>query len=459
MTINAPSTAGAARPAAGAAAAAPTTDAAELCARLIRFDTTNHGEGMSAGERECAEFIASLLAGAGYSPVLLGPSPERSSVVVRIEGTDRSLSGLLVHAHLDVVPAEPEQWSRDPFSGEIDGGYIYGRGASDMKDMVAMTLATLLKWSAAGTRPKRDVVVAFVADEEDKGDYGALWLVAEHPELFDGVGAAIGESGGHATVLTAVDGREVRLYPVAVAERGTLHVRVRAEGNSGHGSRPVPANAVKTLISGLERVGSHRWPLTLTPAVRAYIEQTSAALGHNADLATEAGVGLAIDAMGTAGTVAGVTIRCSATPTVLRAGYKVNVIPGVAEADIDIRCLPGTQESTMETIDALLGPGITREFLSNQPPTQSDAGSHWFDSMRSALLRHDPAAVVVPYCMGGGTDAKAFAPLGISCFGFAPLGADPGGRTVDGVHGVDERVPVASVRSGQRILQDFLENV
>lgn len=456
MTINAQSTA---TTPLGPEAGAPPTDAAELCARLIRFDTTNHGEGRSAGERECAEYIASLLEAAGYTPLLLGPSPERASVVVRIEGTDRSLPGLLVHAHLDVVPAEPEQWSRDPFSGEIDGGYIYGRGASDMKDMAAMTLATLLEWSAAGTRPQRDIVVAFVADEEDKGDYGALWLAAEHPDLFAGVEAAIGESGGHATLLTAVDGAQVRLYPVAVAERGTLHIRVRAEGTSGHGSRPVPANAVKTLISGLERVGSHRWPLTLTPAVRTYIEQTSAALGHHADLATEAGVALAIDAMGTAGTVAGVTVRCSATPTVLRAGYKVNVIPGVAEADIDIRCLPGTEGSTMETIDALLGPGITREFLSHQPPTQSDADSHWFDSMRRALLRHDPAAVVVPYCMGGGTDAKAFAPLGISCFGFAPLGADPEGRTVDGVHGVDERVPVASVRSGQLILQDFLANV
>ncbi|XTR51795.1 M20/M25/M40 family metallo-hydrolase [Pseudarthrobacter sp. So.54] len=164
----------------------PPIDAAELCARLIRFDTTNHGEGKSAGERECAEFIAALLESAGYRPVLLAPSPERASVVVRIEGTDRSLPGLLVHAHLDVVPAEPEQWSRDPFSGEIDDGYIYGRGASDMKDMVAMTLATLLNWSAAGIRPLRDIVVAFVADEEDKGDYGALWLAADHPELFAG---------------------------------------------------------------------------------------------------------------------------------------------------------------------------------------------------------------------------------------------------------------------------------
>ncbi|MGG5171897.1 M20/M25/M40 family metallo-hydrolase [Pseudarthrobacter sp. J1738] len=434
-------------------------DPAELCSQLIRFDTTNHGEGKSAGEKECAEYIASLLQSAGYAPLLLGPSPERTSVVLRVEGRDRTLPGLLVHAHLDVVPAEPEQWSRDPFSGEIADGYVYGRGASDMKDMVAMTLATLLEWAQQGIRPQRDIVVAFVADEEDKGDYGALWLAAEHPELFTGVEAAIGESGGHATLLTAVDGSPVRLYPVAVAERGTLHIRVRAQGTSGHGSRPVPVNAVKILISALERVGQHQWPLTLTPAVKSYIEQTTAALGHRADLETEEGVQLAIETMGAAGTVAAVTIRCSSTPTVLRAGYKVNVIPGTAEADIDIRCLPGTEESTMAVIDSLLGPGITREFLSHQPPTQSDAGSHWFDSMSTALTRHDPDAVVVPYCMGGGTDAKAFAPLGISCFGFAPLGADPEGRTVDGVHGIDERVPVASLRSGQRILRDFLENV
>ena len=275
MTIDAPTTTALTPEEAAAAAAAapaidtPAIDAAELCARLIRFDTTNHGEGRSAGERDCAEFIASLLEAAGYTPLLLGPSAERTSVVVRVEGRDRELPGLLVHAHLDVVPAEPEQWSRDPFSGVIEDGYIHGRGASDMKDMVAMTLATLLAWADTGARPQRDVVVAFVADEEDKGDHGALWLVAEHPELFEGVEAAIGESGGHAAELTAADGAPVRLYPVAVAERGTLHVRVRAEGNSGHGSRPVPENAVKTLISALDRVGNHDWPLTLTPAVRA----------------------------------------------------------------------------------------------------------------------------------------------------------------------------------------------
>ncbi|ALV44419.1 hypothetical protein MB46_01660 [Arthrobacter alpinus] len=434
-------------------------DVAALCAQLIRFDTTNFGEGNSRGEAEAAKFIHGLLRGAGYDPLLLGPDDKRSSVVVRVPGADRNLPGLLVHAHLDVVPAEPEQWSFDPFAGTIKDGYVYGRGASDMKDMVAMTLATLLDWAASGTKPRRDIVVAFVADEEDKGDYGALWLVKDHPELFIGVEAAIGESGGAATILTGQDGAPVNLYPVAVGERGTLHIRVRATGTSGHGSRPVEPNAVKLLISALDRVGNYRWPLTLTPIVRAYIERTTAALGFAADLTGEEGVQAAIEAMGTAGTVAGVTVRCSSTPTVLRAGYKVNVIPGVAEADIDIRALPGTVEETLATIDVLLGEGISREFLSYQPPTSSSTQSHWFAEMSAALTRHDPAAVVVPYCMGGGTDAKAFAPLGISCYGFSPMGADPEGRSAAGVHGIDERVPVASLISGQLILEDFLAAV
>ncbi len=434
-------------------------DTAELCAALIRFDTSNYGEGKSEGERDAGEFIHSLLQEAGYDSRILGPTPERASVVVRVPGTDRTLPGLLVHAHLDVVPAEPEQWSVDPFAGEIRDGYIWGRGASDMKDMAAMTLATLLTWAAEGTGPQRDVVVAFVADEEDKGDYGSLWLVAEHPELFEGVQAAIGESGGTPTFLTSESGEEVRLYPVAAAERGTMHMRVTTTGTSGHGSRPNADNAVTRLIDALHRVTEHTWPIVLTPTVRAYLEQTTAALGFPADLTTDEGVEAAVVRMGDLGAVARTTIRCSATPTVLNAGYKVNVIPGIAHAELDVRCLPGTEEETLAVLDGLLGAGVTRVFLSHQGPVQAPIDSPWFDAMRAALERHDPAAVVVPRCMGGGTDAKAFTPLGIACYGFSPQGADPEGRTSDGVHGINERVSVHGVLTGQRILQDFLSTV
>ncbi|MFC4223262.1 M20/M25/M40 family metallo-hydrolase [Lysinibacter cavernae] len=433
--------------------------ASALCAQLIRFDTSNFGEGKSAGERDIAEYIFSLLAEAGYEPHLLGPTEERASVVVRVEGEHPELPGILVHAHTDVVPADAAEWTRDPFDGRVEDGYVYGRGAADMKDMVAMTLKTLLEWASEGVRPQRDVVVVFVADEEDKGEYGALWLVAEHPELFRGVECAIGESGGNATPLPAADGSTVTLYPIATGERGTLHMRLRAEGVPGHGSRPQPDSAITRLLGACYRINSFTWPIQLTETVRDYISVGSTALGHEPDLETEDGIMAAIEVLGEAGDVARATIRCSATTTVLRAGYKTNVIPGSAEADVDVRCLPGTEQFVLDTIDELLGENVTREFLSHQSPVSSSPHSPWFLAMRDAVLRSNPDGVVVPVCMGGGTDAKAFAALGIETFGFTPLTADPDGRTSAGVHGIDERVPASSIDGGQLVLKDFLQHV
>jgi len=432
---------------------------AEWCAYLIGFDTTNFGEGESRGETPLAEEIARLLRAAGYDPEMYAREPHRASTVVRVRGESPESPALLIHGHLDVVPAEAEHWSVPPFEGRIADGYVYGRGASDMKDTVAMMLATLLEWAEQGITPQRDIVFLFIADEEDRGAWGSSWLVETHPEIFTRVGGAIGESGGAPTRLPAADGSTVAIYPVAVAERGTLHMRLRAEGPAGHGSRPTPGSAVTKLLGAAHRINSYEWPLTLTDTVREYISATNSALGYQAELETEAGVDQAIARMGDAGTVARVTIRCSATTTVLKAGYKVNVIPGVAEADVDVRCLPGTYESTLETLAGLIGPEVSWTLIDPSEPTNFSSASPWFASMREALLRHDPDAVVVPYCMGGGTDSKAFARLGIECFGFTPLTADPEGRRSEGMHGVDERVPVASVNGGQRILSDFLRYV
>ncbi|QMU97680.1 M20/M25/M40 family metallo-hydrolase [Microbacterium esteraromaticum] len=432
---------------------------AELCAHFIQFDTSNFGSGESTGETPLAEEIARLLRDAGYSPELYAREPHRASTVIRVPGTDRSLPGMVVHGHLDVVPAEPEQWSVPPFEGRISDGYIYGRGAVDMKDMVAMMVATLLEWASLGISPQRDIVFAFVADEEARGDWGAGWLVETHPELFAGIGASIGESGGHATPLTAADGGTVMLYPIAVAERGTLHAHLRAEGTSGHGSRPCPDSAVTKLLAATNRINTHQWPLELGDTVREYITSTNAALGYQVDLGSEAGVTEAIDRMGEAGEVARVTSRCSSTTTVLRAGYKVNVVPGVAEAEVDVRCVPGSFESTRAALAELIGPDVAFTITDPGEPTDFSSGSPWFAAMREAVLRHDPDGVVVPYCMGGGTDSKSFRKLGIECFGFVPLTADPEGRRLAGLHGIDERVPVASVNGGQRILSDFLLNL
>jgi acetylornithine deacetylase/succinyl-diaminopimelate desuccinylase-like protein len=422
--------------------------AADLLSRLIRFDTTNRGGGDSEGERAIAEFTAGLLADAGAAPVLLERTPGRTNVVGRVPGRDRDLPAVLVQAHLDVVPAEPADWSVPPFSGDIRDGYVWGRGATDMKDMIATFLTMLADWTATGRRPERDLVVAFVADEEDAGVDGAHWLVDQHPGLFDGCVAAISETGAF---THHVEG--VRLYPVATAERGTAHLRLTARGRAGHASRRNEDNPVLHLLAALGRLVEHEWPVHLTPTVRVFLERTADALGTEIDFTD---IDSSLGKLGAAAALAEWTVRASLTPTVLDAGYKVNVVPATAHAEVDIRTLPGIEEDILAVVDDLLGPYVSREFIANQPPVQAPIDTPWFAAMADALRAEDPDAIVVPYCMGGGTDSKAFTQLGIDCYGFAPvwLPADFDYRAV--AHGVDERIPVAGLGFGVRALDRFL---
>lgn len=428
----------------------------ELCARLIRFDTTNLGDGESLGERGIAEFVAEHLTDAGLAPKLLERSPGRSNVVARVPGADPSLPPVLVHAHLDVVPADPTEWTVPPFAGEIHDGYVWGRGAVDMKDMVASLLTVLSRWQSTGVVPRRDIVLAFVADEEDRGEWGAHWLVDEHRELFADCAAAIGESGGYTVRAAHADGTPVRLYPVATAERGTAHMRLTATGRAGHGSRRNDNNAVVTLLHALSKLAAHRWPVHLTPAVKAFLDRAGPALGIEVDWDD---MDVTLRRLGPAAKIIENTVRNSTTPTVLSAGYKVNVIPGVASALVDTRVLPGTEEELLAEIDRLVGPGVTREFIQRQEGVQVPVDTPWFDAMADALRAFDPEGIVVPFCMGGGTDAKAFTELGIQCFGFAPLYLPEGFDHRLMAHGVDERVPVEGLRFGVNVLDRFLSTV
>jgi acetylornithine deacetylase/succinyl-diaminopimelate desuccinylase-like protein len=432
--------------------AGPEAGVVELCSRLIRFDTSNYGESESAGEREAAEFIATELSALG--PTVLESAPRRTNVVFRVPGLDRSAPAILVQAHLDVVPAVAAEWTVPPFAGEVRDGYLWGRGAVDMKDMCAMIVSVLRSWSARGVRPRRDVVVAFVADEEVASGFGARWLVAEHPSLFDGCVAAISETGGY-----TLGANGVRFYPVATAERGIMHLRLDATGRPGHGSRPNPSNAVTAIVHTVSRLAAHRWPVRLTPVVRAYIEQTGAALGVEVDPSDVDG---ALVKLGRAAILAEGVVRNSVTPTVLQAGYKVNVIPASAHAQLDIRFLPGTADELLATVDSLLAPGVTRSFIAYTEPVSAPIDSPWFAAMASALRAEDPGAVVVPYCMGGGTDSKEFSKLGIAGYGFAPLLLPTNPDEYDYrlmAHGVDERVPVEGLRFGARVLDRFLLTV
>ncbi|MEV4834322.1 M20/M25/M40 family metallo-hydrolase [Nonomuraea sp. NPDC049486] len=415
---------------------------AEICSDLIRFDTTNPG----SGERPAAEYVATLLADAGLEPEVFESAPRRTTVVARMAG--ESSDALLIHGHLDVVPADPAEWRMHPFSGEIVDGCVYGRGAVDMKGSCAMTLSTVLGMRARGQRPKRDLVLAFLADEEATGDYGSRHAVTEHRELFDGVTEAISESGGF-----SVTSGGHRVYPVAVGERGTAWMKLTAHGVAGHGSKPPVDNPVATLAHALSRLAAHQWPVRLTPPVAALIRELSAITGQPVDLDR-------LDAeaarLGPLGELFKAQIRNSANPTMLAAGYKVNVVPSSAEAHVDGRYLPGLREEFLETLDELLGPKITREFVNLEDAPAAPYPSSFFDELAGSLVAEDPLARPVPYVMSGGTDAKSFAGLGIQGYGFAPLMLRPDLDYFGMFHGKDERVPVAGLEFGTRVLARLL---
>lgn len=408
-----------------------------------------------------AEWIAGLLTEAGWEPQVLhrDEDPERANVVVRVPGQDRSLPGVLLHAHTDVVPVEAEHWNVPPFEGLVRDGYVYGRGANDMLNTVAAALHTLLVWGHRGIRPQRDVVVAFVADEEDAGHWGAEWLAEEHPELFEGVGMAFGEDGAVGEPMVTHSGQTVPVYVINAGERGTMHIRLHATGASGHGSRPTGKDAVSNLLRALHRILEHQFPLTLSEVVTGHYTQLAEALEYPLEMGNEDSMAAFCAWLGDLAGPMPFTIRPTATPTVLKAGYKVNVVPGQASADVDVRCPPGTEQFVEQTLRELIGSEVTMEFLTRGAPLQSPIQGPWWDAMVAAVKRFDPQARVVPGCMGGGTDNKAFAKLGVVTYGFTPAPADPEGRRATGYHGIDEKVPVSQVEGGAEWLRAFLETV
>jgi acetylornithine deacetylase/succinyl-diaminopimelate desuccinylase-like protein len=436
-------------------------EAARFAADLIRIDTTNRGGG-DGRERPAAEYVAARLAEAGVEPVLLESAPGRANVVARVGGSDPGAPALLVHGHLDVVPADPSSWSVPPFSGEIRDGVLWGRGAVDMKNADAVVLAVVGQWARDGVRPPRDVVLAFTADEEDTAEFGAQWLVERHPELFEGCTEAIGESGA----FTFHAGPGQRLYPIASAERGTAWLRLTARGRAGHGAKPNPENAVTRLSTAMARIGTYRWPVRLIPTVQAAVEAIAAAAGQHPpqggpgvlpaggfgalaaeDLLAYLGTGAAL--------VAG-TIRNSANPTMLAAGYKVNVIPDEAVGYVDGRVLPGFEEEFGVTLDELTGPDVSWAYAHQEIPLEAPLGTPVLASMAEALLAEDPGGTIVPYCMSGGTDAKHFARLGMTCYGFTPLVLPEGYDYYAMFHGTDERIPLSALESAVRIMDRFL---
>ncbi|MDY7087335.1 MAG: M20/M25/M40 family metallo-hydrolase [Actinomycetota bacterium] len=423
-----------------------------ICRDLLRIDTTNTGDPRTtAGERVAAEYVAAKLGEAGIEVELHESAPKRANLVARIPGADRSRGALLVHGHLDVVPADPREWSVDPFSGEEKDGYLWGRGAIDMKDFDAMMLAVVRDWARTGYVPPRDIVLAYTADEEAGMEYGSQWLVHNHRDLFDGCTEAIGEVGGYSYTVND----DLRLYLVQTAEKGLDWLRVHATGRPGHGSFIHEDNAVTTLAEAVARVGRHRFPTVVTPTVRAFLDQVGDALQIDIDPENPE---VAIAKLGPIANLIGATIRNTANPTRLEAGYKDNVIPGRASATIDCRTLPGEADRFLAELRELIGPDVEIEHVHQQPAVETEFGGELVEAMGAALRAEDPGARTVPYLMSGGTDAKAFSTLGIRCFGFAPLRLPADLNFASLFHGIDERVPVEGLKFGVRVLDRLLRN-
>jgi acetylornithine deacetylase/succinyl-diaminopimelate desuccinylase-like protein len=422
----------------------------DLCRELIRIDTSNYGDHSGPGERKAAEYVAEKLAEVGLEPKIFESHPGRASTVARIEGEDPSRPALLIHGHTDVVPANADDWTHHPFSGEVADGCVWGRGAVDMKDMDAMTLAVVRDRLRSGRKPPRDIVLAFLADEEAGGTYGARHLVDHHPDLFEGVTEAISEVGGFSFTVN----EQRRLYLIQTAEKGIHWMKLTVAGTAGHGSMIHRDNAITELSEAVARLGRHKFPVRVTKTTRAFLDELGDALGTELDPENMEGT---LAKLGGIAKLIGATLSNTANPTQLGAGYKVNVIPGEATAHVDGRFLPGYEEEFLADVDRILGPHVRREDVHANKAVETTFDGALVDAMQSALVAEDPAAKAVPYMLSGGTDAKSFDELGIRGFGFAPLKLPPELDFAGMFHGVDERVPVEGLQFGVRVLDRFID--
>jgi acetylornithine deacetylase/succinyl-diaminopimelate desuccinylase-like protein len=441
----------------------PSTPTAEdevvgICQDLLRIDTSNYGDNAGPGERAAAEYVMASLTEVGLEPELFESSPGRANVVVRLPGTDSTRGALVLHGHTDVVPADASEWTVDPFGGEERDGLLWGRGAVDMKDMDAMILAVVRQMAREGRAPARDVIVAMFADEEAGGAYGARYAVDHRPELFEGATEAVSEVGGYSVEVAGPAGTDPRrVYLLQTAEKGIGWLRLVADGRAGHGSQVNHENAVTHLAAAVARIGAYEWPMQITPTVHALLTGVAELTGLPFDAADPDGVSRLVDALGPAARFVGATTRNTANPTQLTAGYKANVIPGSAEAVLDTRFLPGLEAQARATLERLAGEHVRIEDIHRDVALEAPFSGRLVDAVIDALRTEDPEASVLPYTLAAGTDNKSLSRLGIVGYGFAPLRLPPSLDFSAMFHGVDERVPVASLRFGTRVLDRLLQ--
>ncbi|MFM1788700.1 MAG: hypothetical protein RLZZ12_49 [Actinomycetota bacterium] len=425
-------------------------DVVTLCQELIRIPSVNYGDG-KGDEAAVAKFVATKLEEVGIPARILESAPNRTSVVANLEGTDSSLPGLVVHGHLDVVPANAADWSVDPFSGVIKDDCIWGRGAVDMKNMDAMMLAVFRLWARHGFKPKRRMVIVFFADEEAGGIYGSRWMAEKHPEIFEDCSEAVSEVGGFSFTLSS--GK--RIYLIETSEKGIEWMKLTATGLAGHGSMVNRENAVTRLAEAISRIGNYKWPQRLTRTNELFLSKVAELTGKTFDKKDLSPV---INELGSMSRMIGATLNNTANPSMLEAGYKANVIPQTASAVVDGRTIPGYESELVATVKELAGEHVKVESLVSDIPLEVDFSGPLVEKMIAAIKSEDPEGIPVPFLMSGGTDNKALAKLGIAGYGFSPLQLPTDLDFMALFHGVDERVPVESLKFGARSLFHFLVN-
>ena len=425
--------------------------AVAIAQRLIRIDSSNYGDGSGPGERTAAELVAELLTEVGFDPTIVESAERRTSVLLRIPGTDPAAPALVMHGHTDVVPANAADWTIPPFAGEISEGMLWGRGAVDMKDMLGMMLAVVRDMRRSAWQPRRDIVLAVFADEEAGGRFGAHWVVDNHPEIFEGATDAISEVGGYSVT---VNGR--RVYLLQTAEKALRWMRLEAEGTAGHGSLANGDNAITRIAGAVARIGAYEWPLHLTSTVRTLLDGVAELTGMGYDPEDRESILPLVRALGPSSAFVEATLATGANPTQLGGGYKANVIPGAASAAVDMRVIPGDEEAALATIKGLAGPGVEISPINYDIGLEVPFEGDFVDAMVDSIVREDPEAIVLPYMLSAGTDNKALSRLGIRGYGFTPLRLPENLDFAGLFHGVDERVPLDAMAFGVRALANLM---
>jgi acetylornithine deacetylase/succinyl-diaminopimelate desuccinylase-like protein len=425
---------------------------AELLQNLIRFNTTNP----PGNEQACIEYINGLLKDAGVETTIVSKTPLRPNIIARIKGEGKA-SPLLLYGHVDVVTVESQKWQQPPFAANIVDGFLWGRGALDLKSGVAMMLAAFLKANLEKAALPGKVIFCAVADEEAGGDFGSRYLVDEHAGLFKDVKYAFGEFGGF---NLSMGGK--RIYPIMVAEKQCCWMKITFHGRGGHGSMPVHHQAMAKLARTIRLLDQNRLPYHLTPAVNLMLTSIATALGGATGLAVRTMnnpllADAVISALGERGEIFAPLLHNTISPTVVKASDKVNVIPSEASIGLDGRLLPGFTPKDMENeMHTLLGTDYDLEVLEYDPgPSAPDMGL--FDTLGEVIKESDPQGIAVPYVMSGVTDARFFTKLGIQTYGFTPLQLPDDFSFIGTIHAADERVPVKALEFGTQAIYSAIQ--